>query len=360
MMIEKEGIYPQLPNRLMPPFSARACPPTYSMPDLGVQVGVDVTFKRKQFFFLSLPHPQRKGIKNAFFFYFIMEEDTSTRQSSKLSLGSSPSVLSADEQLDGDGPLTPTDKLQDDDDEEDDDDDDDLSALNSILQAGSPGSLSNEEVSDEEEEEEDTHTEQDSASPLSSVPDDFPLSRSASPELPLLQPLPVSIPPVLDEDEEEEEEVVVEKKKSVRKRRSKDSETPSPTKKTKAATIATTAATNATTTAAAAVALVEEKSEEAVKKRRASRSITNHILTDPPSSRPRRRQSRQDEVKVEEKLIQHDDEIMQEITVPKQEEIIEKEASFDHLQKMDTLQENADCEDKAMNEAQGKIHYLNP
>ncbi|KAG2232045.1 hypothetical protein INT48_009393 [Thamnidium elegans] len=73
-------------------------------------------------------------------------EEITTRQSSKLSLGSSPSVLSADEQL----------------------------------EAGSPGSLSNEEVSDD-----DLHTEQDSASPLSSVPDDFPLSRSASPELPM-------------------------------------------------------------------------------------------------------------------------------------------------------------------------------
>lgn len=92
-------------------------------------------------------------------------DDTSTRQSSKLSLGSSPSVLSADEQLDGDGPLTPTDKIE--------DDEDDLSPLNSILHP-SP-LLSNEEVSD------DLHTEQDSASPLSSVPDDFPLSRSVSP-----------------------------------------------------------------------------------------------------------------------------------------------------------------------------------
>ncbi|KAI8992379.1 Sds3-like-domain-containing protein [Pilobolus umbonatus] len=99
-------------------------------------------------------------------------DDTSTRQSSKLSLGSSPSVLSADEQLDGDGPLTPTDKI------EDDEDDDDLSPLNSILHADSPGSLSNGEVS-----EDDLHTEQDSASPLSSVPDDFPLSRSVSPEV---------------------------------------------------------------------------------------------------------------------------------------------------------------------------------
>jgi hypothetical protein len=127
-------------------------------------------------------------------------EENTTRQSSKLSLGSSPSVLSADEQLDGDGPLTPTDKMQDDVEDEDmdeaehdneEDDDDDLSAFNSILQAGSPGSLSDEE--------EDMHTEQDSASPLSSVPDDFPLSRSASPELPMVEEL--------TQEEEDEDEV---------------------------------------------------------------------------------------------------------------------------------------------------------
>ncbi|KAI8883051.1 hypothetical protein K501DRAFT_285531 [Backusella circina FSU 941] len=104
-------------------------------------------------------------------------DETPSRQSSKLSLGSSSSLLSADEQLDGEGPLTPTDKIQ-------DDEDDDLS----LLQADSPGSLSNEEVLDEEtgleqeNDDDDLETEQDSASPLSSIPDDFPLSRSASPE----------------------------------------------------------------------------------------------------------------------------------------------------------------------------------
>lgn len=72
-----------------------------------------------------------------------------------------PSVT--DEQFEGDEPLTPTDKMQD-----DVEDDDDLSALNSILQGGSPGTLSDEE--------------HESASPLSSAPDDFPMSRSASPE----------------------------------------------------------------------------------------------------------------------------------------------------------------------------------
>jgi hypothetical protein len=100
-----------------------------------------------------------------------------SRQSSKLSLGSSSSVLSTDEQLDGEGPLTPTDKIQ-------DDEDDDLS----LLQADSPGSLSNEVVFEQDstalldQEDDDLQTEQDSASPLSSIPDDFPLSRSASPE----------------------------------------------------------------------------------------------------------------------------------------------------------------------------------
>ncbi|KAG2200655.1 hypothetical protein INT47_005811 [Mucor saturninus] len=211
-------------------------------------------------------------------------KDTHTRPSSKLSLGSSPSVLSADEQLDGEGPLTPTDKIQDDEDddmEDEEEDDDDLSALNSILQAGSPGSLSNEEVSDD-----DLHTEQDSASPLSSVPDDFPLSRSASPELPLLvapssppsPPSPPPPPPPPQQQQEEEEEVLVEKKKAVtRKRRTKDSETPSPTTTKK------------------------PKGEgDQNKKRRASRSITHTIMTEPSSLRTRRRTSRQDEVKKEE------------------------------------------------------------
>ncbi|GAN04559.1 hypothetical protein MAM1_0067c04020 [Mucor ambiguus] len=155
-----------------------------------------------------------------------MDSNTTTteenaRQSSKLSLGSSPSVLSADEQLEGDGPLTPIDKMQDD----VEDDDDDLSALNSILQAGSPGSLSDEEEEDddeervsegddedeeeeeeEEEDEDDLHTEQDSASPLSSVPDDFPLSRSASPDLPLVEKLQQDETEADGEDEDEEED----------------------------------------------------------------------------------------------------------------------------------------------------------
>ncbi|KAI7899955.1 uncharacterized protein BX663DRAFT_576010 [Cokeromyces recurvatus] len=119
-------------------------------------------------------------------------EENATRQSSKFSLDSSPSILSADDQLEGDGPLTPTDKMEDDVEDEDDDevpikhaiddDDDDLSALNSILQAGSPGSLSEEEEEEEENDIDDLH--QDSASPLSSIPDDFPLSRSPSPEIP--------------------------------------------------------------------------------------------------------------------------------------------------------------------------------
>ncbi|KAG0735371.1 hypothetical protein G6F26_012587 [Rhizopus arrhizus] len=94
-------------------------------------------------------------------------EESSTRQSSKLSLGSSPSVLSEgdDDPLELDATLSAL-----------EDDDDDLSALNSILQTGSPGSLSNEEVLDDDL--------QSDNSSLSSAPDDFPLSRSASPEAP--------------------------------------------------------------------------------------------------------------------------------------------------------------------------------
>ncbi|GAA5807129.1 hypothetical protein MFLAVUS_000480 [Mucor flavus] len=205
-------------------------------------------------------------------------EEITTRQSSKLSLGSSPSVLSADEQLEGDGPLTPTDKMED-----DEEDDDDLSALNSILQAGSPGSLSNEEVSDD-----DLHTEQDSASPLSSVPDDFPLSRSASPELPMVEPMQTLREEEEEEDEEEEEEEqqqqLVEKKKSppTRKRRNKE-DVSSPNKKTKGDKVQP--------------AIEDQKlmEESSIRKRRASRSITNNIITE-PLTRPRRRQSRQDEL----------------------------------------------------------------
>ncbi|KAG1444218.1 hypothetical protein G6F56_010387 [Rhizopus delemar] len=94
-------------------------------------------------------------------------EETNTRQSSKLSLGSSPSILSVDEdQLDLDASLSAL-----------EDDDDSLLSPLSILQTGSPGSLSNEEALDDPSERDD------SASSLSSAPDDFPLSRSASPEV---------------------------------------------------------------------------------------------------------------------------------------------------------------------------------
>lgn len=96
----------------------------------------------------------------------------------KLSFSSTTSILSAEEQSEDDGPLTPIERMEDD----VEDEDDDLSELNSILQAGSPGSLSDEEV-------EDLPTEHDSASSLSSVPDDFPLS----PE----------IPSTIEEEEEE-------------------------------------------------------------------------------------------------------------------------------------------------------------
>ncbi|CEP16921.1 hypothetical protein [Parasitella parasitica] len=149
----------------------------------------------------------------------ITNTEEGARQSSKLSLGSSPSALSADDQLEGDGPLTPIDKMHDD----VEDDDDDLSALNSILQAGSPGSLSDEEEEEEEdardsegddededeedEDEEDSQTEQDSASPLSSVPDDFPLSRSASPELPPVDRLRQEEEEADGEDEDEDDTV---------------------------------------------------------------------------------------------------------------------------------------------------------
>ncbi|RCH80875.1 hypothetical protein CU097_003594, partial [Rhizopus azygosporus] len=87
--------------------------------------------------------------------------------------------------LELDGPLTPIEAM--------DDDEDDLSALNSILQTGSPGSLSNEEVIDDDEDGDDekmsSEREDDSASSLSSALDDFPLSRSASPEEPENNPL---------------------------------------------------------------------------------------------------------------------------------------------------------------------------
>ena len=208
-----------------------------------------------------------------------------TRQSSKLSLGSSPSVLSADEQLEGDGPLTPTEKMQDD----EEDDDDDLSAL--ILQAGSPGSLSNEEVSDED----DLHTEQDSASPLSSVPDDFPLSRSNSPE-PMIT-TPISAPLLAQQQtEEEEEEEEEDSKRTTRKRRKETHDDSSPTALKKAKQNQDTV-----------------PMEEVNKKRRASRSITNNIIIEPISTRPRRGQTRQEdqikmEVQEQEKPIEEEEE----------------------------------------------------
>ncbi|KAG1049969.1 hypothetical protein G6F43_007731 [Rhizopus delemar] len=61
-------------------------------------------------------------------------DESNTRQSSKLSLGSSPSVLSGDEEEFGE-PLTPTENLN----------EDELSALNNILRAGSSCSTSNED-----------------------------------------------------------------------------------------------------------------------------------------------------------------------------------------------------------------------
>ncbi|KAG2190596.1 hypothetical protein INT46_003297 [Mucor plumbeus] len=281
-----------------------------------------------------------------------MDNNTTTteenaRQSSKLSLGSSPSVLSADEQLDGDGPLTPIDKMQDD----VEDDDDDLSALNSILQAGSPGSLSDEEEEDDEEDgesegddedeedEDDLHTEQDSASPLSSVPDDFPLSRSASPDLPLLEKLNQEEEEADGEDEDEEdmtttnattanisakeeednddddEEEVMEKirnrkpsmiaSSNSKKRRKDDTKKtnqvepkeesdsehgPSPPKKVKQSEVSTTKGSNKSTN-------TSSSSEDTIvnnntKKRRTSRSILE--ITEAP--RTRRRQSRQDDL----------------------------------------------------------------
>ncbi|KAG1459395.1 hypothetical protein G6F56_006171 [Rhizopus delemar] len=87
-------------------------------------------------------------------------EESNTRQSSKLSLGSSPSILSGDENLGLGEPLSPFNEAE-------------LAALNAIIRANSPYYLSNEEGSSERD--------YDNSS-LSSAPDDFPLSRSPSPE----------------------------------------------------------------------------------------------------------------------------------------------------------------------------------
>lgn len=91
------------------------------------------------------------------------------RNSSKLSLGSTPSSpISTDaaDDDDGDAPLTPTERLVDD---EDDDEDDAMLSLNGVL-------------STDEKDDDDEHALRNSSpSTLSSVPDDFPLSRSPSP-----------------------------------------------------------------------------------------------------------------------------------------------------------------------------------
>ncbi|KAF7731851.1 Transcriptional regulatory protein [Apophysomyces ossiformis] len=94
-------------------------------------------------------------------------EDGPGQISSKLSLGSSPSVLSPEEPLDGDGPLTPTDRI------------DDVEELFAYHE-DSPEPLSNESTDTDNDaaNDDDLH----SASPLSSVPDDFPLSPSSSPK----------------------------------------------------------------------------------------------------------------------------------------------------------------------------------
>ncbi|KAI8332448.1 Sds3-like-domain-containing protein [Chlamydoabsidia padenii] len=164
------------------------------------------------------------------------DSDTPTRHSSKLSLGSSPSVLSGDEgddDIDDDGlqhdrlddlndrmttqDASLTDKISakdnttsQHDNTRDDGDDDDMDDLFNGPLLPSTGDL------------DDINMDQDSASPLSSVPDDFPLSRSVSPAsqdeghddpLMLLSPLltatqqqqPSSQPssPPLEQEEEE-------------------------------------------------------------------------------------------------------------------------------------------------------------
>ncbi|KAI8981716.1 Sds3-like-domain-containing protein [Mycotypha africana] len=140
----------------------------------------------------------------------------------------SPDSILDNEQLEGDGPLTPTDYISDEEEDEEqekkaksddinneDEVDDELSAL--LQAAGSPGSLSEEEDVPEDDEDDDDNNEEnspignngmgirnaveedddinDSASPLSSVPEDFPLSQSVS---------PVSSSFLLPQDDDEE------------------------------------------------------------------------------------------------------------------------------------------------------------
>lgn len=91
------------------------------------------------------------------------------RNSSKLSLGSTPSSpISTDavDDDDGDAPLTPTERLVDDEDE-----DDAMLSLNGVLS----------EDEKEYDDNDDRGLRNSSPSTLSSVPDDFPLSQSASP-----------------------------------------------------------------------------------------------------------------------------------------------------------------------------------
>ncbi|KAI9030858.1 Sds3-like-domain-containing protein [Phycomyces nitens] len=122
------------------------------------------------------------------------EDNTPTRQSSKLSLGSSPSVLSAE---DGERMLHFAQGIE-------EEDDDELFAYH----ADSPEPLSNEATDIEHENDDDDG--QYSASPLSSVPDDFPLSRSASPELGeddlAMRKRKIDNPDEEDEDEDEDED----------------------------------------------------------------------------------------------------------------------------------------------------------
>lgn len=117
---------------------------------------------------------------------------TTPRHSSKLSLGSSPSVLSGDEEEEtsrmnsNDGSFYDKDRA---------DGHDTLRTGHGLegttMDSESNGSVHNLVITttapataaDNTDESDDIHMDQDSASPLSSVPEDFPLSRSASPEL---------------------------------------------------------------------------------------------------------------------------------------------------------------------------------
>jgi hypothetical protein len=105
------------------------------------------------------------------------------RNSSKLSLGSTPSSpISTDaaDDDDGDAPLTPTERLVDDEDE-----DDAMLSLNGVLS-----------TDEKDDDDNDDHALRNSSpSTLSSVPDDFPLSRSSSP---VSDPHP---PPIYSEDQ---------------------------------------------------------------------------------------------------------------------------------------------------------------